>query len=156
MLKRLINPQPKGKPMSVDARHCMHDVHTATQDVLEGYHTMLERAESDIRPTVLALTQLHQRHAEEQECELQSLGDSGNNDSSIQGTVNKATVILRDWFAGLDHDALSAVRQGEEALRDRYVKAMESSNTGLPDSTRALLMQQHAAICDQIARLPKS
>jgi len=142
--------------MNADARQSLHDVHTATQDVLKGYRTMLERAEPEIRPTVQALTDLHHRHAQEQEREIHRLGESAGDDTSFQGTVNKAAVIVRDWVTGLDRDALSAVRQGEEALRDRYVEAMDEMGAGATGTTRSLLTQQHADICNQIAKLPKS
>jgi len=57
---------------------------------------------------------------------------------------------------GLDRDSLSAVRQGEEALRDRYVEAMDEMGAGATGPTRTLLTQQHADICNQIAKLPNS
>ena len=156
MLKLIFKPRLKGQEMTTDARQTLHDVHTATQDVLKGYRTMLERAEPEIRPTVQALTDLHSRHAQEQEREMHRLGESTADDTSFQGTVNKAAVIVRDWVTGLDRDALSAVRQGEEAIRDRYVEALDELDVGATGATRILLTRQHADICDQIARLPKS
>lgn len=72
---------------------------------------------------------MHERHAAEQEAELVRLRDAGKDDSPLQGTVNKLVVILRDWVADLDRDALPAVRKGEEALRDEYKKGTQGFDT---------------------------
>jgi len=156
MLALIFQPHSKGYAMTSEARQSLHDVHTSTQDVLKGFRTMLERAEPEIRPTVQALTDLHSRHAQEQEREMHRLGESGADDTSFQGSANMAAVIVRDWVTGLDRNSLSAVRQGEEALRDRYVEAMDEMGVGAAGPTRTLLTQQHVDICNQIAKLPKS
>ena len=141
--------------MSNQVTQALHDVHTATNDVLKGYREMAARAEPDIQAIIQRLIDMHQRHASEQEAELGRLRDAGKDDSSWQGTVNKAVVIVRDWVSDLDRDVLPAVRQGEESLRDEYVKALEDVQVREQPWAIALLKTQHDAIASEIALLPK-
>ncbi len=85
--------------MQNEATKALHQVHTATNDVLKGYSEMLARAQPDIQAVMHRLTALHQRHAQEQAAELRRMQDAGDDDSSLQGTVNKAVVVLRDWLS---------------------------------------------------------
>lgn len=91
-------------------------VHTATNDVLNGYREMSARAEPDIQAVIRRLTDVHELHAAEQAAELLRFRAAGKDDSSVQGTMNKVVVILRDWLSGLDRDtlrhALRRVTQG--------------------------------------------
>lgn len=73
-----------------------HDIHAATNDVLKGYSEMSARAKPEIQLVINRLTDMHQRHAAEQAGELARLRESNRDDSSVQGTVNKMVVILRD------------------------------------------------------------
>lgn len=139
--------------LAIDA---LHDIHTATNDVLKGYREMSARAEPDIRSVIQRLTDMHQRHAAEQEAELLRLRDGGKDDSSLQGTVNKVVVILRDWLSDLDGDVLPAVRKGEESLRDKYKEALEDVNVPADPTVLALMKAQYQAIVSEIARLPKT
>lgn len=141
--------------MSTQAIDALHDVHTATNDVLKGYREMFARAEPDIQPVIRRLTDMHERHAAEQAAELVRLRDAGADDSSLQGTVNKVVVILRDWLSDLDRDVLPAVRQGEESLRDEYDKALRDGGASGDPSVAALLRTQMDAINKEIAHLPK-
>ena len=72
--------------MSTGAIEALHDVHTATNDVLKGYREMEKRAQPDIQAVIRRLTDMHQRHAAEQESELVRLRDGRRDDSSLQGT----------------------------------------------------------------------
>ena len=105
---------------------------------------------------IVRLTEMHERHAVEQAGQLVRMHDAGKDDLSLQGTVNKAVVILRDWLSNLDRDALPAVRDGEESLRKEYDKALRdkdvSGNAALVD----LLKTQMGSIDSKIARLPRS
>lgn len=147
---------PKEKTMSNRTIDALHDIHTATNDVLKGYREMLSRAQPDIQAVVRRLTDMHQRHASEQEAELVRLRDAGKDDTSMQGTLNKVVVVMRDWVSDLDRDALPAVRQGEESLRDEYNKALQDLQVMENASVVTLLKTQCDAICSEIARLPKS
>lgn len=141
--------------MSTRAIDALHDVHTATNDVLKGYREMAARAEPEIQAVIRRLTEMHDRHAAEQAAELARLRETGTDDTSLQGTVNKVVVILRDWVSDLDRDVLPAVRQGEESLRDEYDKALHEAPVSGHPSVAALLTTQLAAINGEIARLPK-
>jgi hypothetical protein len=69
--------------------------------------------------------------------------------------VNKVVVILRDWLADLDRDALPAVRSGEESLRDQYDKALRDGQLSRHSTVAVLLKTQMDEIDSEIARLPK-
>ena len=142
--------------MSTRAIDALHDVHTATNDVLKGYREMLARAQPEIQAVIHRLTALHERHAAEQAAELVRLRDADKDDTSLQGTVNKVVVVLRDWLAGLDRDALPAVRDGEESLRMEYDKALRDAQLSGHSSIAALMTSQMNAISSEIAQLPRN
>lgn len=141
--------------MSNRAIDALHDIHTATNDVLKGYREMSTRAQPEIQPIIRRLVDLHERHAAEQVAELGRLREACRDDSSLQGTVNKAVVIMRDWVSKLDRDVLPAVRDGEESLRDEYDKSLKAVPVADNASVAALLTKQRAAINSEIAQLPK-
>jgi uncharacterized protein (TIGR02284 family) len=142
--------------MNTRAIDALHDIRTATNDVLKGYREMSERAEPDIQAVIRRLIDMHEQHAAEQSAELARLHDAGKDDSSLQGTVNKVVVILRDWLSDLDRDALPAVRKGEQSLRDEYDKALVDAQVSAHAQVAALLRTQRASIDAEIARLPQS
>jgi ferritin-like metal-binding protein YciE len=94
--------------MSTTAIDALHDIHTATNDALKGYREMAARAQPDIQALIRRLTSMHERHASEQISALDRAGDQGKDDTSLQGTVNKVVVTVRDWLTDLDRDALWA------------------------------------------------
>ena len=141
--------------MTASAIETLHEIHTATNDVLKGYREMTARAEPEIESVIRQLTDMHSLHATEQESELARLRQSGKDDSSIQGTVNKAVVVLRDWVSHLNSDVLPAVRQGEESLREKYYKALKSDQVQADSSMTNLLKRQLDLISAAIARLPR-
>ena len=141
--------------MSDRATKSLHDIHTATNDVLKGYREMQARAEPEIQAVITRLTDMHQRHSVEQKAELARLRETGKDDSSIQGAINKAVVVMRDWVSDLDRDVLPAVRMGEESLHDKYKDALEDSHLQSNPSVRALLASQLDAISREIAQLPE-
>lgn len=142
--------------MSNRTTDALHDIHTATNDILKGYREMSARAEPEIQTVILRLIAMHEKHAANQEAELERLRETGKDDSSLQGTVNKVVVILRDWLTDLDRDALPAVRDGEEALRNEYGKALQKEQVSANASVAQLLRTQMDAITTEIARLPKN
>jgi hypothetical protein len=144
---------PQEMSMNTRAIDALHDVHTATNDVLKGYREMAARAQPDIQAVIRRLTDMHEQHAAEQAAELRRARDVAKDDSSLQGAVNKAVVVLRDWLSDLDRDVLPAVRKGEISLRDEYDKARSDVVTG-DASASALLRKQRDAINAEIARLP--
>jgi Domain of unknown function (DUF2383) len=100
--------------MSHRANDALHDIHTATNDVLKGYREMYARAEPDVQTVIRRLTDMHERHAAEQGAELARLREAGKGDTAVQGTVNKVVVILRDWLSGIDRD-VSFMDRGSSA-----------------------------------------
>ena len=140
-------------PPAIDA---LHDIHIATNDVLKGYSEMSARAKPDIQAVIHRLTEMHDGHAAEQVAELVRLRAADKDDTSLQGTVNKVVVMLRDWLSDLDRDALPAVRKGEESLRDQYDKAFRDGQLSEEPTVAALLKAQRDEISSEIARLPQA
>jgi len=136
---RIVPASMSMNTLGIDA---LHDIHTVANDVLKGYGEMAARAQPEIQTVIQRLSDMHQRHASEQQAELVPLHDAGKDDTSLQGTVNKVVVILRDWLSELDGDVLPAVRQGEESLRDEYIKALEGLQSRDLPSVVALLRIQ--------------
>lgn len=141
--------------MTARAINALHDMHTATNDVLKGYREMLARAQPEIQPDIQRLIALHEQHAQDQQAELVRLRDAGEDDTSLQGTVNKVVVMLRDWLSSLDRDVLPAVRDGEESLRDAYDKALQQRDVAGHAGIGPLLRTQRAEIASEILRLPR-
>lgn len=142
--------------MPTSAIDALHDIHTATNDILKGYREMAARAEPDIQATIQRLIALHDGHAAEQKAELARAGSSGRDDTSLQGTLNKVVVILRDWVSDLDRDALPAVRDGEASLRKAYDEALGEAGVASHTAIAALLRRQMASIDTAISQLPQS
>jgi hypothetical protein len=145
-----------GDPMKNRPIDALHDIHTATNDILKGFREMSVRAKPEIQAVILRLTEMHERHAAEQVSELKRLRDAGKDDASLQGTVNKVVVILRDWLTDLDRDALPAVREGEESLCKEYDKVLHDEMVFANSSVAELLKTQMDSINNEIARLPKN
>ena len=133
----------------------LHQTLTATNDVLQGYDTMLARAKAEIVSVIADLTTMHRRHANALEQRLATLDESGDDDESLQGTMNAAVVTLRDWLTGLDESSLDAVRRGEKALLDIYDDAMTDWSSLDDPETAAVLETQFKEISEQSARLAK-
>jgi uncharacterized protein (TIGR02284 family) len=145
-----------GETMATTAIDALHDIHTATNDVLKGYREMSARAKPEIQLVIRQLSEMHEQHATEQAAALASLRDPGKDDSSLQGTVNKVVVILRDWLTDLDREVMPAVREGEESLCKEYDKALQNALVSGNSSVAELLKTQRRSIVSEIARLPQS
>jgi hypothetical protein len=141
--------------MSTRAIEALQDIHVATNDVLKGYREMAARAEPEIQAVISRLLGVHERHAAEQSAELMRLRGESTEATSMQGTVNKVVVILRDWLSSLDRDTLPAVRDGEASLRDEYREALEDAEVSGHASVGTLLRAQMDSISSEMARLPK-
>ena len=141
--------------MSKSPIDTLHHIHTGTNDVLKGYREMAVRAKPDIQTVIHRLIAMHEQHAAEQARELARMSETSKDDSSLQGTVNKVVVMLRDWVTDIDRDVLPAVRQGEESLREEYDKALRDDEVTQSASVAALLKSQVASIDREIAALPR-
>ncbi len=140
--------------MTMDVRQVLHTIHTATNDVLAGYGTMRERADPEISPVINSLNDLHRRHAVEQEKAIRTLQDTGEDDESFCGIVNKTVVTVRDWIAGLDVNALLAIRQGEQALMEIYDNTLAEWTVNGHDVISDLLAGQYHEIKKHVSELP--
>jgi hypothetical protein len=143
--------------MTMNARtlDALHDIHVATNDVLQGYRELANRAEPDIQQAIARLTALHEQHAAAQATELARMHDERTDVTSLQGRLNKAVVVVRDWVSDLDRDVLPAVRRGEESLRDEYDKVLRDGRVAPHATVMAMLTAQRNAIDQAIAGLPR-
>ena len=140
--------------MKSEAIDRLHDVHTATNDVLKGYRELHARAQPDIQIVITRLLDMHRHHASEQRAELTRLHEASRGDASLQGALNQAVVIARSWVSDLDHEVLPAVREGEESLSQKYRNALEALTPYNDDAVTAMLQRQHAEITSEIEKLP--
>jgi uncharacterized protein (TIGR02284 family) len=146
--------QLEDNEMANTPRDALHQVHTATNDVLTGYDTMLERAEPEIMPILRELTSMHRNHADALKARLTAFGDSGEDDTSFRGTMNSLAVTMRDWIADLDEDSLNTVKRGEKALLDIYDDALQNWSTQDDPQTAELLNKHHQEIQAGITKIP--
>ena len=131
----------------------LHTVNAGIQDVLSGFETLKDRAAPEIMDVARDLDAMHRRHAGEIAARLSALGD-GAEDGTLRGTVNKIATSLRDMAGGLDADALSFVRQGEEMLLANYEAALADWPTGAAPEDREMVTRQVEEIRGKIAGLP--
>ncbi|MCF7701709.1 DUF2383 domain-containing protein [Loktanella sp. M215] len=82
--------------MPTDTSQVLHTIHTASNDILSGYDTMVERAEPEILPIIEDLQRMHRHHATQLENWLERFSETGVDDDSFRGTVNQAVVTIRD------------------------------------------------------------
>jgi len=141
------------RPMANTPLDALHQVHTATNDVLTGYETMMERAEPEIGPILADLTALHVEHAAALRERLRALGHTGEDDTSFRGTMNSVAVTMRDWITGLDEGSLDAVERGEKALQYIYDDAQKGWSSVDDLETATLLDAQYQEIGEKVAEL---
>ena len=131
----------------------LHQVNSGIQDVLSGYETLKERATPQIMDTAREMEDLHRRHQGEIAERLRAHGED-TDDATVRGTVNKIATTLRDWAGGLDKDALSFVRQGEEQLLAVYDAALEAWDAGTVPDDRSVVERQAGELRSRIEKLP--
>lgn len=120
------------------------DLATTLRDVIRGYDEMLERAHEDLAPALTSLRERHDRDLAEVLLALESSGGEPEATGSVMGVVHEAAATVRDWFGGLDSDALDAVIDGEERVLDQYAATM-SETFELPE-THAMISAQKQAL----------
>ncbi|MBM2575200.1 DUF2383 domain-containing protein [Jannaschia sp. Os4] len=133
------------------AQDALHQINSGIRDVLSGFETLLQKGAPEIMPVATKLKAMHERHAAEVAAKLAALGED-TDDGSVRGTVNKIATTLRDWAGGLDRDALSFVRQGEEMLLGVYDAALDAWDGDADAKTTA--ERQRAELKTEIAALP--
>ena len=135
------------------AQDALHQINSGIRDVLSGFETLIEKGAAEIMPIARDLQSMHQRHMGEVTAKLAAAGEA-TDDGSVRGTVNKVATTLRDWAGGLDADALSFVRQGEEMLLGVYDAALDAWD-GDADA-RATAEAQREELRTAVAGLPRS
>lgn len=139
--------------MADHATLALHQINSGIRDVLMGFETLIARGDPEILPVARDLQAMHQRHADAVSARLAALGEA-TDDASLRGNVNKAVTTLRDWVGGLDADALSFVRRGEEMLVGVYEGAMETWPTGADPESHDLAKDQFKELMAATAALP--
>jgi len=131
----------------------LHKVHTATNDVLARYVTVIDRAQPRMVPVIADLAALHRVHAAALQAHLHTLGHDGQNDTLLRGKVHTVAVTVRDSAAGLEEGTLTSVERGERALQGVYDDAISYLCVAQDRGTTALLEAQYREIGKKIDRL---
>ncbi|SHF98621.1 protein of unknown function [Loktanella atrilutea] len=140
--------------MAMDVHDVLHTIHTATNNVLAGYATMLVRADPEILPIVKDLSNLHRCHATEQKEALRRLWDTEDGDRTLRATATTAVAKFQDWGAGVDVDALAALHNSEKALLDIYRNTLTQWSVDGHGEIAECLRRQYHEIREQLAKLP--
>lgn len=85
-----------------------------TLDAMQGYVTMVEKAEPSFRDTAERFRALHVRHADVLARLLADLGVEADGEGSLMGRINQAVVSVRAFFDEIDEDVMDQVRSGED------------------------------------------
>lgn len=121
-------------------------------DVSKGYSVMIERAEGDLKTEAKAFSDLHGQHLTELRAALAKSSAEPDLDGSVMQHVHKNVVRARDAVAGLDEDAMGALKRGEERVLDSYRDTLET----LPrdHDIRPLLERQLSACTSRVEAIP--
>lgn len=123
-------------------------------DVINGYETMIERAEADLQPYVERLHALHKNHETRLlEC-LADRGSEPENPGSFMSAVHETVATARDWFGKLDDSALDGIIDGEERLIARYRQTARDTE-GEP-SLHEVVVDQQVALSSQVDAIKTS
>ncbi len=132
-----------------DIVETLADALTASQDAKTGFDKMVEKAEPEFRPVVKQFSQLHADHNHRLAALLRRHGETPDTDGSFQGTINKVVVATRAFFDEIDGDVMDNIRDGEDNVCDKYVKAAAIS---VDANDRAELQAMHNEIKALMAR----
>jgi hypothetical protein len=104
------------------------DLHTRLRDTIDGFDTILDKAEPEFRPVAADFRALHIRQAGAVASMLEQDGHDPAQDGSMFGTVNKAVVTVRSWFDDISVNIMDQVVSGEKHVLEAY-------DTALPRAT---------------------
>jgi uncharacterized protein (TIGR02284 family) len=99
-------------------------LHVTLVDAINGYNTMVAKAEPELQHAISPLAALHRRHAAELADILRENGISPDTDGSVMGRVHETVVNVRALFGDLDSDALPSVIRGEQSIVSAYQDAL--------------------------------
>lgn len=124
---------------------------TDVTDIINGYETLLEKAETDLQPAVERLLELHRAHVAELNQIHASLGGDPSQNGSMMGAVHTAVAHVRDFAGALDRSALDGILDGEGRLLSTYETALDQV-AGQQEFSE-VLAAQHAALASHVDAL---
>jgi hypothetical protein len=134
------HPAP-AQPGGAAETAALAELHTRQRDTIDGFDTILEKAEPEFRPIAAEFRALHIRQAATVATMLEADGHDPSQDGSVFGTVNKAVVTLRSWFDDISVNIMEQVVNGEKHVLDAYDDAL----TYATDPERRRLLGEHRA-----------
>lgn len=123
----------------------------AMDDAVEGYETMLEKAEPSFRPTVSALLAQHREASEAIDAQLRDRGVTVDEDGSFMGAVHKTVVTLRSAVDDPDRDWIPGILDGEARNLKKFDEAMAEAAGDA--ALHATLRRCRDALAQQVAML---
>jgi uncharacterized protein (TIGR02284 family) len=128
---------------------------TRTLDALAGFEKMVELAQPEFAPTVMAFRDLHDRHANSFTRMLTDAGHPPADEGSMMGTVNRVVVATRALFDEIDADVLSQIRSGEEHVLAAYDEALEGDLPADVQDQLVDLRSELAKLLDVVTSEPR-
>lgn len=121
------------------------ELKVAMDDALEGYGTMLDKAEPSFKPTVTTLMEQHRSARDDIEALLRERGAAvaTDEDGSFMGAVHRTVVTLRAIVDDPDSDWIPGIVDGEERNLDKYDEAIAEA-AGDPALQAALRRHREA------------
>ena len=122
-------------------------------DAVNGYETMVEKAEDELKPKVEKLLALHRENAAQLMEIYSEKGGNPDQAGSMMGIVHTAVANARDITGTLDASALDEIIRGEERILTQYDEAAaETANDGV---AHQIIVEQRKALRSEIDRLKK-
>lgn len=122
------------------------DLKVAMDDALEGYETMLEKAEPSFKPTVTTLLEKHRSARDDIEALLRARGAEDGKDGSFMGAVHKTVVTVRSMVDDPDGDWIPGILDGEERNLDKFDAAIIEASD---DPTLQATLRRHREALQQ-------
>lgn len=135
-----------------NAIDALRGVQTSVRDAINGYETMLEKAEPSFKKLVEHIRALHRRHDQELVALLSASGEAEDTSGSLMSAVHQSVVTIRSWFGEIDHALIPQIIDGELRLVDAYQGALAAGPTKL---VAAALERQRDEINGMIAEFPQ-
>lgn len=108
-----------------DDREALSTLHTRLVDAAKGHDEAAGLAEDAVLAALFRdLREQHRRHAGALAARMIAHGIEPDTDGSFLQYVHKAILNVRSAIGGLDENALSGIRDGEERILDLYDDAI--------------------------------
>ena len=132
-------PDPEVGPVQA-----LVELHTRLLDTIEGFDSILDKAEPEFRPVAADFRALHIRQSQTVARMLRAMGHDPDQDGSIFGAVNSAAVAARSWYEKISTNIMDALVQGEKHVLEAYNGAIEKAAS--PDRERVLRADRAALV----------